>query len=111
MGGLNSQPIFLEMLGNPSPGLVGTIMAMFYPSCVVGSALAAIWGYKFGRRKLIFLGTAIMTIGVILQTTMYSQGQFIAGRVITGLGNGIIPQRPFPSQVCKLGYIGTDGSI
>lgn len=50
-------------------------------------------GDWLGRRKAMIMGGAIMTLGVIIQVTSESGhsplAQFIAGRVITGVGNGI----------------------
>jgi MFS family permease len=42
-----------------------------------------------GRRRMIFLGSAIMIVGAVLQTSAFNLGQLIAGRVITGFGNGM----------------------
>ncbi|KAL2853465.1 general substrate transporter [Aspergillus pseudoustus] len=90
LGGLVNQPTFLDRLGNPSSGLIGSTMAIFYPACVVGSIISGLVGQKLGRRKMIFLGTIVMTIGIILQTVMQTFVQFIVGRIITGIGNGLI---------------------
>jgi MFS family permease len=42
-----------------------------------------------GRKKTIFIGSAIMIIGAILQTSSYGLAQLIVGRWITGFGNGM----------------------
>jgi MFS family permease len=42
-----------------------------------------------GRKKTIFIGSAIMIVGAILQTASYGLAQLIVGRWITGLGNGM----------------------
>lgn len=50
-------------------------------------------GDFLGRRLSIMTGAAVMIIGVIIQVTAYPKheplAQFIIGRVITGVGNGI----------------------
>ncbi|KAI5247323.1 general substrate transporter [Aureobasidium subglaciale] len=67
----------------------GISIACYNLGCFVG-ALATIWiGDWLGRRKTIFLGSAIMVIGATLQTSAFSLGHLIAGRIITGLGNGM----------------------
>ena len=38
--------------------------------------------------ETIFFGAAIMIVGAALQFTSYSLGQLIAGRIVTGVGNG-----------------------
>lgn len=42
-----------------------------------------------GRKKTIFIGSAIMIVGAILQTASYGLAQLIIGRWITGFGNGM----------------------
>lgn len=45
---------------------------------------------RFGRKKPITLGTALITIGSALQGGAQSLGMFIAGRIVIGLGTGIV---------------------
>ncbi|THY32689.1 general substrate transporter [Aureobasidium pullulans] len=67
----------------------GISIASYNLGCFVG-ALMTIWiGDWLGRRKTIFLGSAIMVVGATLQTSAFSLGHLIAGRVITGVGNGM----------------------
>lgn len=51
------------------------------------------FGDALGRRRSIMLGATIMILGVIIQVTSYPGhvplAQFIVGRVVTGVGNGI----------------------
>lgn len=61
-------------------------MAAYNLGCFAGS-IPTIWvGNYLGRRKTIFLGSAIMVVGAILQTTAYHLTQLIIGRIITGFG-------------------------
>jgi len=83
-----AQPTFLKAIGNPTPGYVGTIVALYNVGCLVGCLSAAIWGYKLGRRRAIFYGCAVMIIGAIIQASTHGAGQLIAGRLISGWGNG-----------------------
>jgi len=57
--------------------------------CFAGAVLTIFIGDILGRRKMIFLGSAIMVVGAILQTSAFSLAHLIVGRVITGLGNGM----------------------
>lgn len=53
------------------------------------SAIITIFlGDALGRKKIIFIGLTFLVIGEIIQCTSFSYGQFIAGRVIAGFGNG-----------------------
>lgn len=66
--------------------------------CFFG-AIATIWlGDMLGRRKMIFLGSIIMVVGAALQCSSYGLAQLIAGRVVTGLGNGKIVVQRLPQM-------------
>lgn len=90
LGGLVSQPSFLDAIGNPSASYLGTIVALYNIGCLVGCMLAAIWGNDLGRKKTIIIGNGIMIIGAVIQAATYGSGQLIAGRLISGFGNGML---------------------
>ena len=69
---------------------LGIAVAAYNLGCFAGS-VPTIWiGNWLGRRKTIFLGSAIMVVGAILQCTAYHLTQLIIGRLITGFGKHII---------------------
>lgn len=90
LGGLVSYPGFLSAIGNPSSGYLGTIVALFNIGCLVGCIVSAIFGNQLGRKNAIILGCVIMVIGGAVQASTYSAGQLIAGRIISGVGNGTV---------------------
>lgn len=57
--------------------------------CFIGAIVAFTIGERLGRKKTIILGTAIMSVGVILKTSSFSLPQMFVGRVILGIGNGM----------------------
>src|ERR1700754_111591 len=64
----------------------GISVASYNVGCFCG-AIACIWvGNWLGRRKTIFLGSAIMVVGAALQCSAFSLAHFIVGRIITGMG-------------------------
>uniref|UniRef100_A0A1N6MC79 Putative sugar porter n=1 Tax=[Candida] hispaniensis TaxID=312227 RepID=A0A1N6MC79_9ASCO len=68
----------------------GTAVGIYEIGCMMG-ALFTMWaGDKFGRRRIIFFGSFIMIVGTVIMTSSYTLGQFIVGRIVTGLGNGFI---------------------
>lgn len=101
MGGLLTLPSFLrtfpEMDVEGAPlarqNYVSTIqgisVASYNAGCFVGALATIFIGDILGRRKAIFVGTLIMVIGAALQCSAVNIGHLIAGRVITGFGNGI----------------------
>lgn len=64
----------------------GIAVAAYNLGCFAGS-VPTIWiGNYLGRRKTIFLGSAIMVVGAILQAAAYDLTQLIIGRILTGFG-------------------------
>ena len=89
-GGVNVTADYLNTLKlNPTGGLLATITAIYD----IGSFLGAVWafdlGERLGRKKTIIVGSAIMTIGCILQVSAFSPAQMIVARIISGIGNGL----------------------
>ena len=107
MGGLLTLPVFLNQFPeindkNPPPGvsashtstIQGISVASYNLGCFAG-AVATIWlGDRLGRKRMILMGSAIMVIGAILQCSAFQLGQLVAGRIITGIGNGMSDPRP-----------------
>lgn len=89
LGGLVSYPGFLSAIGNPSSGYLGTIVALFNIGCLCGCVISAFFGNRLGRKNAIILGCAVMVIGGTIQASTYGPGQLIAGRIISGIGNGM----------------------
>lgn len=76
-------------MSNPSTSMQGTLTSVYNLGCFVG-ALSTIWsGDKLGRPKAIILGSSIIAIGAVVQTTSYSVPQMLVGRVVAGVGTGI----------------------
>lgn len=61
--------------------------------CLFGAIWALLFGEWMGRRWMIISGASVMIVGVIIQVTAWwgqlQLVQFIFGRVITGIGNGM----------------------
>ncbi|GAB1215541.1 hypothetical protein ATERTT37_004732 [Aspergillus terreus] len=48
------------------------------------------YGEKWGRKSSTFWGSLIMIIGTIMQAASFEYGLFVAGRVVGGIGNGMV---------------------
>lgn len=57
---------------------------------MVGAPFAAILSDRYGLRKAMFSGGAVIIIGTIIAATAMGQGQLIAGRFVLGLGISIM---------------------
>ena len=75
--------------GSGSSSLQGTVVAIYEIGCFFGSLFCLFAGERLGRRKCIWLGCAILSIGAALQAAAYGIPQLIVGRIVAGLGNGI----------------------
>lgn len=71
----------------------GAVTACYEIGCFFGALFAMFRGERIGRRPLIILGAFIIIIGTLISVTAYRDdwgtGQFVVGRVITGIGNGM----------------------
>ncbi|ORY68465.1 general substrate transporter [Pseudomassariella vexata] len=71
----------------------GLVTAIYEIGCLFGAVLILGVGDLLGRRKAMILGGIVMILGVIIQVSAVHNNnelaQFIIGRVITGVGNGI----------------------
>lgn len=71
----------------------GFVTAIYEIGCLAGALFILAMGDVLGRRRAMIIGGVIMIIGAIIQVTAYKDhsalAQFIIGRVITGVGNGI----------------------
>uniref|UniRef100_A0A060T5U5 ARAD1B10296p n=1 Tax=Blastobotrys adeninivorans TaxID=409370 RepID=A0A060T5U5_BLAAD len=96
MGGLLTLDTFLETFPDMTTETLhqsiiqGTCVAIYEIGCMMGALSTLYFGDKYGRRKMIFSGSIIMTVGAILQCAAYHLGQLVVGRVVTGIGNGLI---------------------
>ncbi|GAA5881473.1 hypothetical protein JCM16303_005668 [Sporobolomyces ruberrimus] len=73
--------------------LQATYTAIYEIGCLFGAVYALFFGNRTGRRRMMKLGSVIMSLGVVIQITAirghWAGGQFLIGRTITGIGNGM----------------------
>jgi MFS family permease len=60
----------------------GTVVAMYTLGAFFGALSCIFVGDKLGRIRTIQLGAAVNVIGAILQSTSFSLGQLIVGRLV-----------------------------
>ncbi|PHH83696.1 hypothetical protein CDD82_4658 [Ophiocordyceps australis] len=119
MGGILTLPIFLNQfpdINDQDPAIrhdhslrsqrstyQGIAIASYNLGCFLGAVITIFIGNPLGRRRMIFLGTAIMVVGAALQASASTLPHFIIGRIITGLGNGgntsTVPM--WQSEICS----------
>ncbi|EHK96214.1 putative Sugar transporter STL1 [Glarea lozoyensis 74030] len=83
----------IDSVNNPTDTHISTIqgitVASYNVGCFIGAIITIFIGDILGRRKMIFLGSAIMVVGAALQASAFSLPHLIVGRIITGFGNGM----------------------
>ncbi|KAF4539444.1 Sugar/inositol transporter [Lasiodiplodia theobromae] len=83
---------FLELHDLVGPGktkVLSTVTAIYDVGCFFGAIIAFTIGERLGRKKAVLLGTTVMAVGALIQTSSYGLAQMFVGRIILGFGNGI----------------------
>jgi MFS family permease len=95
MSGIITAPafadVFEETRGNST--IQGLVTSIYEIGCLFGAIFILVVGDQLGRRRAIIMGGIIVILGTIIQVTAYPAraplAQFIIGRIVTGVGNGI----------------------
>jgi MFS family permease len=66
----------------------GTVIGSWNLGCLAGAVLTFFLCNVLGRKGCIITGLSIEIIGKLIQCSSFSLGQYVAGRVIAGVGNG-----------------------
>ncbi|SJM83847.1 probable Sugar transporter STL1 [Zygosaccharomyces bailii] len=99
----------------------GAVTACYELGCFVGSLFVMFYGDGIGRKPLIIFGACITIIGTVISTCPFHEswglGQFVVGRVVTGVGTGFntstIPvwQSEMTKPNIRGAMINLDGSV
>ncbi|KAF7193694.1 Sugar transporter STL1 [Pseudocercospora fuligena] len=90
MGGIiGADNPFGRYFNNPDADMQGNITALYDIGCVVGSIICYFVGERLGRRTMLICGGSIMIVGAAILGTSINVAHLIAGRIITGVGNGM----------------------
>ncbi|KAJ5493670.1 hypothetical protein N7463_009757 [Penicillium fimorum] len=71
----------------------GAVTSCYELGCFFGALFSMFFGDRFGRTRLIFMGASVLVIGAVITCTCFTGnwevGQFVIGRVVSGIGNGM----------------------
>lgn len=70
--------------------LTGTVIGSWNLGCLVGAMFTFFLCNVLGRKGCIIVGLAVEIVGKLIQCTSFTLGQYIAGRVVSGVGNGYV---------------------
>ena len=90
MAGVIFSEDWLKLMGYPSTVLIGTINSIYDVGAVVGAIVAAFISERLGRKRMLLLGAGVVGVGGILMGSAFGRAKFMVGRVITGIGIGLI---------------------
>jgi hypothetical protein len=90
MSGIITGPYFFDYFHQPSRAEVGTMVAILEVGAFISSLTVGRIGDILGRRKTILYGSMIFFVGGALQTFATSMAMMMVGRIIAGLGVGML---------------------
>ncbi len=103
MNGLQTLPQWRDTFGNPSGALLGFMNAIYPISKVIGIFPATWLGDKYGRKRALCIGLAMLPIGAALQGAAQNTAMFITARFVLGFSTSFLAQ-PSPILVTELSY-------
>ncbi|BGP45440.1 hypothetical protein JCM10450v2_001258 [Rhodotorula kratochvilovae] len=90
MGGLITLDDFLETFPDcRDPDISGITVAIYEIGCLIGAICCILFGDRLGRKNMVMLGMTIMIIGAVIMSASYGLPEFIIGRIVSGIGNGM----------------------
>lgn len=90
MSGIITGIYFKDYFNQPTPSLIGTMVSVLEIGALVSSLAVGRLGDILGRRRTIFWGALVFVIGGTFQTFAPTMAYMIFGRVISGLGVGML---------------------
>ncbi|KAK0705279.1 hypothetical protein B0H67DRAFT_604171 [Lasiosphaeris hirsuta] len=90
MSGIITGPEFMKYFGEPSKAEIGTMVAILEIGAFISSLVVGRVGDIIGRRKTILYGSCIFFVGGALQTFALNMIMMMLGRIIAGLGVGML---------------------
>ncbi|KAH7318946.1 general substrate transporter [Rhexocercosporidium sp. MPI-PUGE-AT-0058] len=89
-GGILGNALFQKTFYDPNAKIQGQIVSTYDTGCILGAILTILVGDKLGRWKTIALGCLFVHVGGTLQASSYALPHMIVGRIIAGVGIGIV---------------------
>ncbi|RDA84224.1 hypothetical protein CP532_0138 [Ophiocordyceps camponoti-leonardi (nom. inval.)] len=90
MSGIITGPYFIDYFDHPSKAHIGTMVAILEIGAFIASLIVGRVGDIIGRRRTILYGSCIFFVGGALQTFALSMTMMMVGRIVAGLGVGML---------------------
>ena len=72
-----------------SDNIQGAVVSCYELGCMIGAIFILFRGDALGRRWCVMIGSTIMIVGTVVMVLYDTMGNFIVGRIVAGLGNGM----------------------
>ncbi|GAB7366835.1 hypothetical protein MBLNU230_g1005t2 [Neophaeotheca triangularis] len=72
------------------PNTQAAAVAIYQIGCFLGAVCILFYGEQWGRKSSTFYGSIVMIIGTIFQAAANGYALFVVGRVVGGIGNGMV---------------------
>jgi sugar porter (SP) family MFS transporter len=79
---------WVSYMSSPSPGLTGSVVAIYIAGEALGALTQTALGDRLGRLRFMQLMCVAVTVGTAVQTAAQNMGMFLAGRGIAGFAVG-----------------------
>jgi len=103
VNGLQILPEWQTYFNHPVGSTLGLLGAIQNIGSLGSIPVAPLWNDRFGRRKTVMLGGAMMLTGAALQASSRNVNYFIGGRALLGFGGGF-NNNADPLMVIELCY-------
>jgi MFS family permease len=90
IGSTIALPTFVDYFGKPSDTITGGIVSAFQGGAILGTIINMFAADRLGRRRTIFVGSAVSCLGASLQAGAVSIPMMIVGRFIGGVAVGML---------------------
>jgi MFS family permease len=81
--------LFSITFKDPDATTLGIMVAIYEIGCFAGTLISFFFGERYSQRACMIVGNLITIVGATLQAVSQKMTQLIAGRIVTGLGNGL----------------------
>jgi MFS family permease len=85
-----AQPHFVQAMGAPTASERGGIVSSFTGGAILGALSISFLADHLGRKKTVFVGSVLASLGGALQGGAANIPMMIAGRLIAGMAIGLL---------------------
>ncbi|KAK2611083.1 hypothetical protein N8I77_004459 [Diaporthe amygdali] len=110
IGSVTTMPAFEITMGPISSTIRGVIVSSILPTGALAALVAGILADRYGRKRLIILGSVIYGVGAAIESGSVALAMFIVGRLIKGVGQGLFLSTVYV-QVSEISPARTRGTM